>query len=233
MRGLDARALVVGVGALAAAACGGGPEAGKTLPASSPPSLAASAAPGPSAGIVLEAPAPNSTYAPPAAPGMGLPPPAPTLEMKSPVPSVMLADLQALALDPKNLPPIEKINAKALRGVMRLIAKSLGAKCVDCHREGDFAAATPRKKVAARMWDEFATKLALADGASLFCDSCHQGRTKLLNRTDKKALGRWMDANFVERLRRKDDQDHGCETCHVNMNMRFLTVWAGGVPLVQ
>lgn len=143
----------------------------------------------------------------------------------------MVADLQGLALDPKNLPPIEKLDPKALRRVMKLIAKSLGATCGDCHREGDFALPTPRKKVAAKMWDEFVTKLALADGTPLFCDSCHQGRTKQLDRTDKKALGRWMDANFVGKLKRKDDKDHECETCHVDMDMRFLTKWAGGAPL--
>ncbi len=139
----------------------------------------------------------------------------------------MLAELQTLALNPKSLPPIEKIDPKALRALMKLIAKSLGAKCVDCHKEGDFAESTPRKKVAAKMWDEFVTKLAFADDSSLFCDSCHQGHTKVLDRTDKKALGRWMDANFVKGLKRKDDQDHKCETCHANMNMRFLTAWAG------
>src|SRR5579883_1618820 len=40
--------------------------------------------------------------------------PAPTqtpevIEMKAPIPSALVADLQALGLDPKNLPPIEKL----------------------------------------------------------------------------------------------------------------------------
>ena len=140
----------------------------------------------------------------------------------------MQADLEALALDPRSLPPIEKLDAKALRGVMKLIAKSLGAKCRDCHAEGDFALPTPRKKVAAKMWNEFVVKLAFAgDGSPLFCDSCHQGRAKWLDRTDKKALSRWMDANFVEKLKRKDEREHDCETCHVNMEMRFVRLWAG------
>jgi hypothetical protein len=149
--------------------------------------------------------------------------------MKSPVPSAMLADLEGLGLDPKNLPPIEKLDPKALRGVMKLIAKSLGAKCGDCHRESDFALPTPRKKVAAKMWNEFVAKLAFAaDGTPLFCDSCHQGRTKQLDRADKRALGEWMDANFVQKLKRKDEKENECETCHVDMDMRFLNKWAGG-----
>jgi hypothetical protein len=148
--------------------------------------------------------------------------------MKSPVPSTVQAELKALALDPNDLPPIEKLDAKALRGVMKLIAKSLGAKCADCHAEGDFASPTPRKKVAAKMWDEFVVKLAFAtDGSPIFCDSCHQGRVKQLDRTDKKVLGKWMDANFVDKLKRKDGKDHDCETCHVNMDMRFINRWAG------
>jgi hypothetical protein len=149
-------------------------------------------------------------------------------EIQSPVPSAMLANLAALGIDPKNLPPIEKLEPRALRGVMKLIARSLGSKCGDCHREGNFAAMTPRKKIAAKMWDEFVAKLAFAnDDAPLFCDSCHQGRTRQLDRTDLKALGRWMDANFVSKLKRKDGKDNECETCHVEMEMRFLAKWAG------
>jgi Cytochrome c7 and related cytochrome c len=141
----------------------------------------------------------------------------------------MLANLQALGLDPKNLPPIEKLDPRALRGVMKLIAKSLGSKCVDCHREGDFALMTPRKKIATKMWDEFVTKLVFAaDDAPLFCDSCHQGRTNQLDRSDLKALGKWMDDSFVVGLKRKDDKDNACETCHVDRGMRFLNNWAGG-----
>ena len=80
---------------------------------------------------------------------------------------------------------------------MKLMARSLGIKCPDCHVEGDFAATTRRKRIAARMWDEFAAKVTVGDGSPIFCDSCHQGRITLLDRTDKKALAKWMDASFV------------------------------------
>ena len=36
----------------------------------------------------------------------------------------------------------------------------------------------------------------------------------MLDRTDKKALSKWMDANFVAKLKRRDKKEHGCETCH-------------------
>jgi Cytochrome c7 and related cytochrome c len=210
---------------LAMTRCGGGGEA--TKPVLSPGNAVPSFPP--------QAPS-GSVATPGAIPPGAIPPGGPTtpgapIEMRSPAPSAMQAELRALALDPGNLPPIEKLDAKALRGVMKLIARSLGAKCGDCHTEGDFASPTPRKRVAAKMWDEFVVKLAFSahdstDGSPLFCDSCHQGRRKWLDRTDKKALSKWMDANFVDGLKRKDERDHGCETCHVDMEMHFVSRWA-------
>ena len=147
------------------------------------------------------------------------------VDMKAPVASAMGADLQALGLEPKNLPPIEKLDPKQLRGVMKLLARSLGGKCADCHTEGDFAAQTRRKKIATKMWDEFAAKLTTADGAPMFCDSCHQGRIVQLDRTDKKALAKWMEVSFVDGLKRKDGKSEECESCHVGMEMHFLADW--------
>jgi hypothetical protein len=194
------------------------------------------------AGPAQVAPAPSGSEAPPApsesgAPGTSLPSgatsastpselPPPSVEMKGPIPSAMIDDLRALGIDAKSLPPIEKLEPRTLRGVMKLLARSLGVKCGDCHQEGDFAAPTRRKKIAAHMWDEFAAKLTMADGSPLFCDSCHQGRIQQLDRRDKKALSRWMDDNFVAKLARKDGKSHECETCHVDMEMHFLAKWA-------
>jgi Cytochrome c7 and related cytochrome c len=215
--------------ALAAAACGGGVR--DVIPPSSSPSPApapaAAASPAPAGASSTPAPAaPGSSSAP--APALS---PAAAPEGSAPVASTMLPDLERLGLDPTNLPPIEKLDPKALRGVMKLISRSLGARCGDCHQEGDFAARTPRKMVAAKMWDEYVVKLAFAaDGAPLFCDSCHRGRTKSLDRTDKKATLASM-THLVESLKRKDEKDHGCETCHVGPDMRFLDKWAGGVAL--
>jgi hypothetical protein len=159
--------------------------------------------------------------------------PAPAaVEMKAPIPTAMADDLRALGLDAKSLPPIETLEPRTLRGVMKLMARSLGVKCGDCHQEGDFAAPTRRKKVAAHMWDEFAAKMALdagagaaAGGAPLFCDSCHQGRVQLLDRRDKKVLSKWMDDSFVAKLVQKDGKSMECETCHVDMDMHFLAKW--------
>jgi len=209
---------------IVAAACGGAaqnaPAIGSTTPtASTGESATATASP-------TASPTATPTATPTPTP-TGTPTPTPeVIEMKAPMPSALVAELQALGLDPKNLPPIEKLEPKTLRGVMKLLAKSLGAKCGDCHTEGDFAAQTRRKKVAAKMWDEFVAKLSL-QGQPLFCDSCHQGRIKQLDRSDKKALGKWMDANFAQKLVRKDGKDEACESCHVDWDMTFLTKWGG------
>ena len=221
-------AAVVGVLiAVACAACGGaagGAPPPEVAPAGSVP--AGSAAPGASAAPGPAGPPVGATSASASA-QLG---PAPvSVEMKAPMASAMADDLRALGLDAKNLPPIEKLEPRTLRGVMKLIAKSLGLRCGDCHQEGDFAAPTRRKRIAAHMWDQFAAKLAVSDGQGqtgpLFCDSCHQGRTTLLDRRDKKALGKWMDANFVATLTRKDGKSEECESCHVDMEMHFLAQW--------
>jgi len=134
--------------------------------------------------------------------------------MKPTVTSAMANDLQDLGLDLKNLPPLEKLEPNKLRKVMRTFTKSLGAKCADCHNESDYAAMTPMKKIALHMWNDFVRGLQFENGTALYCDSCHQGRMKFLDRHDKKALGAWMDKNFVDKEKRRDGKEHGCETCH-------------------
>jgi hypothetical protein len=216
---------------VAVAACGGG--AGGAAPpqvgtGTAPTGSEAQPAPGTS-GAAAPGGAPGTNPAASAAsPSNPLSPTAP-IEMKPVVASAMIDDLRALGLDAKSLPPIEKLEPRTLRGVMKLMAKSLGVKCNDCHQDGDFAAPTRRKKIAAHMWDEFAAKLALggSGGADspLFCDSCHQGRVQLLDRHDKKALSKWMDDQFVVKLDRHDGKSVECETCHVDMDMHFLAKW--------
>jgi hypothetical protein len=217
-------ALAASLLAVACFACGGG--AGGAAPPQVPPAPAASGEPGAN---TLPGSAPPA--APPGSASASAPlGPAPVaVDMKSPIPTAMVDDLKALGLDAKKLPPIEKLEPRALRGVMKIMAKSLGVRCGDCHQEGDFAAPTRRKKIAAHMWDEFAVKLSLGDSqgqpAPLFCDSCHQGRTTLLDRRDKKALSKWMDDNFASKLQRKDGKSEECESCHVDMDMHFLAQW--------
>ncbi len=151
--------------------------------------------------------------------GAGLPPPVhptppPNPPAESPKTSIppgqttMLADVQALGIDPTkdDLTAIELGKKKKL---MKLFAKSLGTDCSGCHAD-DFKADTKNKRVARHMWSDFVAKL----GAPVFCDTCHQGNIKLLARDDDKVLAAFMKANYVEKMTRTDKAEHKCATCH-------------------
>jgi hypothetical protein len=210
------------------AACGGG-GGGETQPPITPTGPGASSG-APSAKASSTVPATSGSAGATASASTGATPATTEIPTLMPIkPSTMLADLTALGLAPKNLGPIEKLEPKKLREVMKLLAKATGGKCADCHTEGDFAAPTRRKKIAAKMWDEFVVKLTMSDGSPVFCDSCHQGRFIQLDRRDKKgALKDFMQTNFVDKMKRKDNKDHGCETCHGDdWNMTFLKQWGG------
>jgi hypothetical protein len=97
---------------------------------------------------------------------------------------------------------------------MKTFTKALGVTCAGCHDTKDFHAPTPHKKIATHMWNEFTRTLLLEDGRPLYCDSCHGGRPQFLARHDLNALAEWMQENFVDKSKRADKKDHGCETCH-------------------
>jgi hypothetical protein len=78
----------------------------------------------------------------------------------------------------------------------------------------DFEAWTPNKRIASKMWSEFVQKLEFANGDPLYCDSCHQGKNKFLDRSNEAALKDWMHDNFVDKLVRKDGQPMSCANCH-------------------
>ena len=131
-----------------------------------------------------------------------------------PGPTAMDADLRELGLDPKALPPLEKLEPSTLRKVMKTFTKSLGVPCAACHDVQDFRAATPKKTIARHMWNDFARGLATADGAPIYCDSCHAGKATFLDRSDRKRLADWMQAGYVATLSRADGREHSCATCH-------------------
>jgi hypothetical protein len=148
--------------------------------------------------------------------------------MRPPTATELGPQLQAIGLDPKNLPPLSKLAPEQLRKVMPLFAKSLGVKCTACH-VFENPEKTPRMKVAAQMWEHFARTLAISTGEPIFCDSCHHGSLAVLDRTDKTALATWMKDNFVTPLARVDGKDHGCATCHGEpLRPRFIDLWKTG-----
>ena len=208
-------------GGVAIAACGGAPQTPPAQPGTQPP--APGFAPGPPAASGGTSAASHGNG------GVATLGTAPfTGEMKPIVASAMAADLQAIGLDPKALPPLGKLDPDKLRKVMKTFTKALGVTCTDCHVENDFRASTPRKAIAAGMWDHFARPLAMTDGALVYCDSCHQGRiTPLLDRHDKKALSQWMDANYVDKVKRIDGAEHTCATCHGDpFKPEIIAAWA-------
>ena len=79
---------------------------------------------------------------------------------------------------------------------------------------------------------ELKGRVALGRGSQALNDRLQalidQGRIKLLDRSDKKALKSWMDASFVLPMKRRDGREQECESCHVDWNMTFLTTWGGG-----
>jgi len=198
--------------AAAVAACGGGNETG---PGTQVPSATPSAT------------APVTASATPTASGTATASSPPTVGPMNPIKASGMADeLKGLGLDPKKLPPLAKIEPEKLRKVMKIISNSLGTQCTGCHDANDFRAWTPNKKVASHMWNDWVRGFAMNDGSVLFCDSCHQGHMKFLDRGDKKALGKWMEANFVTPLKRLDKKDHACATCHgEDFDPKFLDKW--------
>jgi hypothetical protein len=207
--------------AIAAAACGGAPAAAPATPGAEAPASSATSAPAPAGG---GAPAAQgaSTFGDESFKG----------PMKPLAPTAMEGDLKALGLDPNALPTIDKLPPETLRKVMKTFSKALGARCDECHVAGNFAAPTPRKAIAAGMWDHFVRELSTKDGAAIYCDSCHQGKmTPLLDRHDDDALGHWMQENYVAPLKRRDGKAHKCATCHGEpFEGHFLKAWASAAP---
>jgi hypothetical protein len=65
------------------------------------------------------------------------------------------------------------------------------------------------------------------DLGPLYCDSCHQGRAKITDRSDPKLLGTAMHDVYVTGLSRTDGKPNGCATCHGDpFNPKLLTTWA-------
>jgi hypothetical protein len=142
------------------------------------------------------------------APGSVTKPPGPALSTTQ-----LGGALQEISLDPANLPPLEKVDPDTLRKLMKTFTKSLGVTCSHCHDTKDFHRPTPQKTIATHMWNDYVRALEQEE-QPLYCDSCHVGRARFLDRSDETALAGWMKENFVAKLHRTDGGEHGCPTCH-------------------
>jgi hypothetical protein len=197
------------------AACGSPP------PVDAPPSPTAAPSVVATTPVVAPSATPSSTpsAAPTAAPSVApvaLPPGMPAT-------SALLsatryeAELKKLGFDGKKaIPDLEKMDLAAKKKLMPLFQKALGyAECTGCHAaDGDYHTSTRNMKISRKMWSQFVAATRDDKGGLVFCDSCHNGATKILNRMDHKAVGKFMHENYVAKLTRADKQENGCATCH-------------------
>jgi len=174
-------------------------------------------------------------------PGKPTPPPAPPPKKTSATPPLragidpaVLATLTAAGFDLAQLPDTLEgaLTSRAkVDAVMKSFTQSLGVGCDGCHAKSgtavDFRAETPNKNVARKMWTDFVRALQQADGTALYCDSCHQGKAKFLDRSDADALSTWMGENFVAKLTRRDGSKQACASCHgTPFDGDILATWA-------
>jgi len=144
--------------------------------------------------------------------------------------SKLAEDLKKAGFDIAKLPAtIDKMSDAQKKKIMPLFVKSLGYEnCQGCHVEGDFKKHTRNTNIAEKMYTEFVVALRDEKGAAtVFCDSCHQGKPKVLNRSDLKAVGKFMDEQYVGHFNRTDKKEQACGSCHGDtMEMKiFDKLW--------
>jgi len=192
-----------------AAACGATPPPASPEPAPPPPS--ASAAPPSTA-----APPPTGTPAgTPAAPTASVAVKAPpSLGNNTPIqPSKLLDEVRKIGVDPTR--PLSELSLVKKKKLMPLFVKALGYEtCTGCHVEGDYEKVTTNVKIARQMWEHFVVALRDAQGGALFCDSCHNGKARSLDRSNMDGLQRVMETDYQGKLTRADKKPHDCSTCH-------------------
>jgi len=134
-------------------------------------------------------------------------------QMRPVVASQMADELRAMQLDPANLPLFEQLSSWKKRRLMSTFTRALGIGCTGCHDASDYRAPTKEQAITVQMWNEF-TRPYTVRGGTLFCDSCHQGSDRYLDRHDSEATRRYMTESFTSELQRHDSKNVQCETCH-------------------
>ena len=137
-------------------------------------------------------------------------------------PSALGDDLRAAGLDPQSLPTFDRLSPRQRERVMSTFTRALGIGCTDCHDRDDYLAPTREKRITVTMWNDLTRPNAMSGGV-LYCDSCHLGARKVLDRRDKERVAAWMSDELVGRLERHDKKGVECETCHGDpFQPRFL-----------
>ena len=133
--------------------------------------------------------------------------------MRPLIASHLADELRAIQLDPMNLPPFAEVSPWQRRRLMSTFTRSLGIGCTGCHDAGDYRIRTKEMSITVQMWNDFARPNALKTG-TLYCDSCHQGQDRYLDRQDSTALRRYMDESFTGQLVQHGSKAIQCDTCH-------------------
>jgi hypothetical protein len=199
--------------AAVAAACGPA-----TPPTNTPPTDVTATPTAPS-GVPTAPPtdtAPTPTATPTAPPTANTPPPPASLgNFTSVGPSNLAAEVKKIGIDLSAPLDFDKLPLAQKKKLMPLFVKALGYEgCAGCHVEGDFKKQTRNVQMAKGMWNHFVKQLRDDKGAPLFCDSCHQGKAKPLDRTSRDGMKPFMKNEYVGKLTRADRKDNTCGTCH-------------------
>lgn len=161
--------------------------------------------------------APTSDVATPPATGTPATPAAPVGAAKNVavIESKMLAELKATGINLTKVSEIGKIPLAQKKKLMPIMQKAMGyTACTGCHVEGDFKAETRNLKISREMWNAYTVPLRDEKGGVLFCDSCHSGQAKVLNRADQEAVKKFMEDEYEHKLTRADKKEMECSTCH-------------------
>jgi hypothetical protein len=172
-------------------------------------------------------PAPGSTSAAPVASASGSPAATPSgsgtasVAPKPELPdhnthiraSTQLAGVQQIGVDLRK--PLSTLTNAKKKELMKLFVTSLGYEgCEGCHVGDDYEKETRNVKITRKMWETFVMPLRDAQGGTLFCDSCHAGKAKPLDRANMDALQKLMETDYQGKLTRADKKEHDCSTCH-------------------
>lgn len=142
--------------------------------------------------------------------------------------SAMLEDVKKIGLDIKKLPEFDKMPLAQKKKLMPLFQKAMGfADCQGCHVKDDWKAETRNLKITRGMWKHFVVAVRDEKGGPVFCDTCHDGSPKNLDRSDHKAMEKFMEDEYEHKLTRADKKEMECTTCHSDsMEMKIIEkVW--------
>jgi hypothetical protein len=160
------------------------------------------------------------------------PPPAAAKIKSTPIrTSQMLEDVKKAGVDLKNIPDLAKMPLATKKKLMPHFQKALGyTDCQGCHVKDDFKAETRNIKITRGMWKNFIVEARDEKGGALFCDSCHEGSPKNLDRSDRKAMEKFMEDEYEHKLTRANKKEMECTTCHSDtMEMKIIEkLW--GIP---